>query len=176
MAARRRKLDFRSYAIRPARHKQNLQAHHGRFLRSAQDNASQCKRNDFQAVVFCLVKLLFWNSNQRFGNNRSSRSYFHQEESVLTSSRREIILGLAPSLPEVSTLPLTFFPPGKNCERFIRKEQSIAKTNGKTRENNSKIHLQLEKCPRNAWRRRSVFFYYSLCANSTGILVRDYTG
>ena len=176
MAARRRKLDFRSYAIRPARHKQNLRAHHGRFLRSAQDNASQCKRNDFQAVEFCLVKLLFWNSNQRFGNNRSSRSYFHQEESVLTSSRREIILGLAPSLPAVPLTLLTFFPFGKNCEGLIRKEQSIAKTNGKTRENNSKIHLQLEKCPRNAWRRRSVFFNYNLCANSTGIFVRDYTG
>jgi hypothetical protein len=74
------------------------------------------------------VKLLFWNSNQRVGNNRSSRSYFHQEESVLTSSRREIILGLAPSLPEVSTLPLTFFPLGKNCE-VVNSQRTINRKN-----------------------------------------------
>src|SRR5947199_8821256 len=104
------------------------------------------------------------------------RSNLHQKKKVSTLPAGRSIIRLASSLPAAPLAPLTFLPLGKSCEGFIRKEQSIAKTNGKTHEKNSRIPLWLEKRPRNAWRRRSVLFNYNLCVISTGIFVRDCSG
>src|SRR5437762_4632404 len=56
---------------------------------------------------------------------------FSPKKKVSTLPAGSSIIRLASSLPAAPLAPLTFLPLGKSCEGFIRKEQSIAKTNGK---------------------------------------------